>query len=108
MCLPCSRSVVRVCFLVSKCLWILLTGCTTESAVLGKHVVDLVRFCYWLASQINQLVHFRSSGCNARRRGKWQVVSDDGDAFFEVVTAEDWAALQGFHAGGQPLRCVLR
>ena len=54
MCLPCSRSVVRVCFLVSKCLWILLTGCITESALLGKHVVDLVRFRCWLTSQINQ------------------------------------------------------
>ena len=36
------------------------------------------------------------------------MVSDDGDTFFEVVTGEDWAALQGFHAGGQPLRCVVR
>lgn len=39
------------------------------------------------------------------RRGKWQVVPDEGDGFFEVVTRSDWAALQGFHSGGGDLRC---
>jgi hypothetical protein len=67
-----------------------------------------VHFGCWPASCHSHIVRLSAAACSARRRGKWQAVSDDGDAFFEVVTSEDWAALQGFHAGGEPLRCTLR